>query len=297
MSWPSVLTAFTNPAPTDRLNNPSHSSVEGAQNTALTELQTFVGTQSSAVGTFYYDIRSSNSDGGGHVQGVNKGGTGLTSYTKGDLLVASSSSVLTKQSIGTDNYVLTADSTKANGVGWAPISPTVGFDTTPTTLLNDGTETTVYSSVLAAGFFNANAGLKISANHSVKWTTNSGPVVTVNVKYNSSVVATLALSTAGGGGDNNVRTYAGNWQSVVLNNNNLAIQRSVTNVMSSIQENTDFSVAAVPQTNIRNSVMGALLNTAGQVNLQITYQSGGSAANVGWVHNSLLVEKISKVAP
>ena len=43
----------------------------------------------------------------GEIQPVNRGGTGLTSYTTGDLLYASSSTVLSKINIGSANQVLT----------------------------------------------------------------------------------------------------------------------------------------------------------------------------------------------
>lgn len=118
MPWPSVIASYSNPLPTDRLNSPSHSSVETAQNTSLSEMETFIGTISSVSGTLMYDIRGANSKGGGHVQGVEFGGTRLTSYTKGDILAASSSSVLGKVAVGTDNQVLTADSTQTSGVTW-----------------------------------------------------------------------------------------------------------------------------------------------------------------------------------
>lgn len=118
MAYPSLISTLATPQPTDRLNSPSHSTLHQNENTAITEIETFVGTLSSAVGTLVYDIRSSNSDGGGHVQVANKGGTGQTSFTKGDLLIASSSSVLTKFAVGTDGLVLVADSTKSTGVKW-----------------------------------------------------------------------------------------------------------------------------------------------------------------------------------
>lgn len=119
MAWPSTLSSFTDPQPTDTLNSPSHSSIESAQNTGLEEVQAFLGTLSSAAGTLIYDIRAAASDGGGHVQTANKGGTGQTAFTKGDLLVASSSSVLSKLAIGQNNAVLLADSTQTVGARWA----------------------------------------------------------------------------------------------------------------------------------------------------------------------------------
>lgn len=122
MPYPSTLTSFSNPLPTDRLNSPSHSSIETAQNTGLTELQTYIGVitgaNASVVGTLLYDIKSPASDGGGHVQTANKGGTGQTAFTKGDILVATNSSTLAKLSAGTDNQILQVNSSTASGLNW-----------------------------------------------------------------------------------------------------------------------------------------------------------------------------------
>ena len=117
MPYPSTLSTFTDPSPSDRLSTTPHSSIESAQNTGIEELQAFVGTESSVVGTLFYDIRGAGSNGGGHVQTANKGGTGQTSYTKGDLLVATSSSVLAKLAVSAnDNDTIVVDSSVAAGI-------------------------------------------------------------------------------------------------------------------------------------------------------------------------------------
>ena len=125
MPYPSTLTAYTNPLPTERLNSPSHSSIETAQNTGLTEIQTYIGVttgvNASAVGTLLYDIKAPGSDGGGHVQTANKGGTGQTSFNKGDILVAQSSSVLTKLAVGSAGEVLGVNPDASTGVSWSSV--------------------------------------------------------------------------------------------------------------------------------------------------------------------------------
>lgn len=120
MAYPSLISALTNPLSTDRLNSPSHSGVEQAQNTNITAIQTFMGVEgpSSTVGTLIYDVRSPGSSGGGHVQTAVLGGTGQVTYTKGDVLIAQSASVLGKLSVGADGQILKANSSVAAGINW-----------------------------------------------------------------------------------------------------------------------------------------------------------------------------------
>jgi hypothetical protein len=49
---------------------------------------------------------------------VGRGGTGVTSYTKGDLLAASASTTLNKLGVGTNGQVLRANSATATGLEW-----------------------------------------------------------------------------------------------------------------------------------------------------------------------------------
>lgn len=122
MAYPSTVTILTDPQPTDKLNSPSHSSLHQSENTEIEAIQTFVGTtNTSVIGTLIYDIRSPNSNGGGHVQTATKGGTGQSAFTKGDILVAQSSSTISKLAVGSDNTVLISDSSQDAGVKWGAV--------------------------------------------------------------------------------------------------------------------------------------------------------------------------------
>ena len=67
------------------------------------------------------------------------GGTGHTVYTKGDILVGNGSTI-SKFPVGTDSYVLTADSTSSTGVTWkaASASGTTVIGTPTDTTYTDG---------------------------------------------------------------------------------------------------------------------------------------------------------------
>lgn len=138
MTFPSTLSSFTDPLATDKLNAPSHSAIERAQNAGIEQVEAVIGLAGSAstFGTIQYDLRSPDSGGGGHVQSANKGGTGQTSFTKGDILVASSSSVLTKLATGTTGQALIVDTTQATGLKWGSgnTAPTVRYYTNPSVL-------------------------------------------------------------------------------------------------------------------------------------------------------------------
>lgn len=68
MAFPSSLDSFTNPGAAQKLNAPSHSTIETAQNTALSALETKVGVDSSAVATSIdYLVKTATSPGHKHV--------------------------------------------------------------------------------------------------------------------------------------------------------------------------------------------------------------------------------------
>ena len=195
MPYPSTLTSFNNPGPLDRLNSPSHSSVETAQNTGLTELQTYIGVitgaSASAVGTLLYDIKAPDSNGGGHVQTAIKGGTGQTTYTKGDVLVGQSSSTLTKVAVGTDGQILSANSSVATGISWINDSrPKV--HTSASAIGVSGTETSLLSITLPGSTLGTSNAV-ITTAYIGAWTSRSGHSVLATVHYGGNAIASVKV--------------------------------------------------------------------------------------------------------
>ena len=147
MPFPSVLNNFNRPSTTDRLNSPSHSALHNTVSSAVGQIEQVIGRDgdNSVAGSLIYQIRSPDSDGGGHVQVANKGGTGQTSYTKGDILAASSTSVLARLAVGLDGQVLVADSSVASGVKWGASGTKLYNSASVITLLSTVAETSLFS--------------------------------------------------------------------------------------------------------------------------------------------------------
>ena len=249
MTYPSVISTFSNPLPTNRLNSPSHSSVETAQNTGLTEIQTFVGVEgpNSVAGTLVYDIRSGGSNGGGHVQTAVLGGTGQTTFTKGNILVAQSASVLSKLAVGNDGYFLSADSTKATGITWVA-SPSPKISTNASTISSQiALETSIMTGVTIPGS-------TLGTNNAIRttvfienWIPNSNNPVSVVARaiYGNNRVASVLFNT-------DISTYpvgnlAGTFQFTLLANNSSVLQKGM------------FEVQLMNKPNIVNVMTGSVV--------------------------------------
>jgi len=200
MAWPSVLSSFTDPNPNDNLGTTPHSSIEGDQNAAITALETFIGTDASAVGTLVNDIRAASSDGGGHVQSANKGGTGQTSFNKGDLLVGQSSSVLSKLTAGLDGQILTADSSVASGAKWATTQTNlVETSASIVTLTNSTAETSLMSVSVPGSVLGSTNAVRAKLLIRNIGTDNVDDTVTLRALYGTTSIATLLIGSVIGG--------------------------------------------------------------------------------------------------
>lgn len=201
MAYPSTFSTFNRPGSSDRLNNPSHSALHNTVSSALGQVEAVIGLSgnSSTLGTIIGDLRSPDSNGGGHVQTANKGGTGQTSFTKGDLLVATSSSVLAKLAVSsTTGEVLTADTTQAAGLKWAaPAGATkIAVNTTSVTVAAGA------GSVATVLFSASIAGSIIGANTAIKYTgvirnLSAQDDLTIVARYGNNIVSSVILDVNG----------------------------------------------------------------------------------------------------
>lgn len=245
-NFPSTITAYTNPLPTDKLNAPSHSGIETNQNSGLTALETFIGTTSSIQGTLMYDIRATASDGGGHVQTANKGGTGQTSYTKGDLLIATSSSVLTKLSVGVDGQALVANSSVAAGINWAQTQGTkLGNSASIFTLVgtNAALNASILSVMVPGSTLGTTGAVRATAFISAFRILDASPI-TVRAWYGGDQIASVTAAPTGALN----ASIAGEIRYNLIANNSATAQRGILEV--------DW---AAPQVNPLTSIMAIKL--------------------------------------
>lgn len=246
--FPSTLTAFTYPTANQRLNSPSHSSVHTEVASAIGNIEALIGRDgnNSVVGTLLYQIRSADSDGGGHVQSANKGGIGQTSYTKGDIIVATSASALTKLAVGGDNQVLKANSSTASGINWATQAGKIYVQNNNVDVQSVTSGT---SSIGAQIFSTSIIGSTLGTSNVIRSTsyirpgstdTNATSIIAL-WKYGGNIVASVLLNSAAAGSIVGRLTHT-------MFASTVSAQRHIVEVDLRISNNTD-SANAGPEIN------------------------------------------------
>jgi hypothetical protein len=232
MAYPSTITSFQYPTATSRLNNPSHSALENLQSSTIGQLEAVIGLADggSVLGTVIGDLRSPNSTGGGHVQGAVFGGTGQTNFTKGDILVAQSASVLSKLAVGTDGQVLQAQSGQALGVQWsAVVANKVQINTNSITAARGAfsVATILGAASIAGSTLGTNGGIRFTGLVN-NFNLGNGANVTFLANYGNNVVASIVIATVGG----SVSGLRGKIEGFVLGNGNVSSQIGFINFNS-----------------------------------------------------------------
>lgn len=160
----------------------------------ITALETKVGIDNSSIVTSLdYLVKNPLSTGGGHIQSANLGGTGQTNFVKGDILVASSSSVLSKLSVGLNGTVPTADSTASAGLSYQAVA-------TAQTIQNQ-TNTYARASVVSASVYGVILNTPVSVLSDglglvIKFpTTNTTSVLALSFPFGQSSVTARLKNT------------------------------------------------------------------------------------------------------
>ena len=127
---------------------------------------------------------------------VARGGTGLASYTKGDILGASAATTLTKLTVGTNGQVLRANSATATGLEWGnDFVGTVTTVTSSTGALTVATATTTPALTIRAATTSVNGIVQLSDSTSTTSSILAATPTAVKAAYD---LAALALPKAGG---------------------------------------------------------------------------------------------------
>ena len=127
---------------------------------------------------------------------VARGGTGLASYTKGNILAASAATTLNALTVGTNGQVLRANSATATGLEWSnDFVGTVTTVTSSTAALTVATATTTPALTVRAATTSVDGIVQLSDSTS---TTSSVLAATPTAVKSAYDLAALALPKAGG---------------------------------------------------------------------------------------------------
>lgn len=279
--FPSTLTTFSYPTPSDRLNNPSHSSLHNTVSSALGQVETIIGTDASTLGTIIGDLRSASSDGGGHVQSAVKGGTGQVSFTKGDVLVAQNASTLTKLAVGSDGQSLIANSSTVTGVNWAIpggskvlVNPSI-FTISETAQVG---EVSVVSALVPGSTLGISNAVRATAFININRMAGS---VVARARFGSNSYASVMLRTVS-------NSVVGTITTTLMGNGNTGLQRGILQVNLAPYNNTGAVGSASTSIVTMYDMNTASVNSSANQSLGLTLMGSDTVIVV----NGSTVEKI-----
>ncbi len=280
MAYPSTLSTFSYPNSTDKLNSPSHSAIENAQSSAIGQIETVLGQDggpsASTLGTIIGDIRNPSSDGGGHVQSAEKGGTGQTAFTKGDVLVGQSSSVISKLAVGPDGSFLKADSSKATGLTYSPAAGLVTSSLIAATFLKNS-ETSIISTTIGGSVLGTANALRATVYWTLARFTAASHNITAKLQYGGQAIGSvIAVSKAA----IEASSVLGRTDAMLINNGAANAQRAVIDMripQSSVLNELTLTAPSYTTSSVESSVdqtfgMTMIHNTGGGSNVDVAIQ-------------------------
>lgn len=126
---------------------------------------------------------------------VPRGGTGIASYTKGDLIVSTAATTLAKLGVGTNGYILNANSSAATGLEWIENKVGTVTSVTGTAPIQVATGTVTPAISVTTGTTSAVGVLQLTDGVASSSATTAATPNGVKTAYD---LAALALPKAGG---------------------------------------------------------------------------------------------------
>ena len=131
----------------------------------------------------------------GGVLDVARGGTNIASYAKGDLIAASTSSTLSKLTVGANGYILSANSSETTGLEWIENKVGTVTEVTASAPLGVTNGTTTPALTISTGTTSAVGVLQLTDGVASSSTTTAATPNGVKTAYD---LAALAMPKAGG---------------------------------------------------------------------------------------------------
>ena len=245
-----------------------------------------------AVGTLQYDIRNPASNGGGHVQTANKGGTGQTTFTKGDMFVATSSSVVAKLAVGTDGQLLSANSSTASGVQWGGAGVNkISTSASVITIITVG-ETSVSSATIPGSILGTSGAIRSRTYISNMNFTDGAANASVLVKatYGGGVVSSIIIRSSTTLPNT---SFFGTIDYTLIANNSASLQRGILQIdMASRADPANVVIFAVTSVLVGYNTNTSSVESSANQTFGVTIRKSAGAGVGDVTVDGNIIEKI-----